>query len=446
MITTKRIFALIIALMLFTLTSCTNNGAPNGELSGSETSGISSVESSDTESSNEVSTALEPAPSDLVPADDVINLVDERFELLSLVFRLAGREEYNDADTEYQQKLASEFDGFMGHKAVKYATDLPLGYDAVFNYSVHIVKDGDKFALIDDIGSLVEDGRWTNESATEFLPLINEFYADSNFAAFYQSNLELYKAETKRFVDAVYSKIDLEWFGKYVDSDNLRCVFAPSSTYNNYGATVNGAIIYCAVTGNGDIIVHEYCHSFANPISAKWYEENADFKRICDDTVDPDRLPTYPNGFTIAGEYVTRAYNALYYVEHGYAIQPLLYSEKGRGFSYIEDVYAMIAPYEKPAPGDDAIADILGVQYDMGEEKMFSLQDRVIRWRVLSLAEPLSLSYYPTEVGNVFGSNTGDVLYVEGTADEGSYLLIDLGDTTFRGTDGYRSYSRIPIE
>ncbi len=129
--------------------------------------------------------------------DDPDNMVDERFELLSLVFRLAGSEEYGDDFTEYQQKLVSEFEGFKEHKAVKYAAKLPLGYDAVFRYSVHIYKRDSEFVLIDDIESLVDDGRWTKKSAAEFLPLLGEFYADSDFAAFYQSNLEFYKAETQ---------------------------------------------------------------------------------------------------------------------------------------------------------------------------------------------------------------------------------------------------------
>ncbi len=215
---TKQIVAIAIALILTALAACSKNTAPSGESSGSEASSMSDAETPAAESAA-------PAPGYDAPTVDPTNMVDERFELLSLVFRLAGREEYGDADTQYQQNLAAEFEGFKNHEAVQYAADLPFGYDAVFNYSVHIVKDGDGFALISDIGSLVEDGRWTRESATEFLALLNDFYAESDFAAFYQSNIEYYKAETKRFVESQYSKIDLAWFGKYVDSNNLRCVY-----------------------------------------------------------------------------------------------------------------------------------------------------------------------------------------------------------------------------
>lgn len=396
------------------------------------------------------STMPEPTPDLTTKIDEPIsentNMIDERFELLSLVFRLAGHEEYSDADTQYQQKLASEFDEYKEHTAIEYASKLPLGYDAVFNFSVHILKDGEGFIFIQNIDSLVEDGRWTRQSAADFLPLLNDFYVETDFASFYQSHINFYETETQRFIDQTYSMIDFEWFRTYVDPANLRCIYSPSSSRNNYGATVNDTIVYCAVSGNGGAIVHEFCHSFANPIAHKWYDENAEFKKWCDDTINPIKLPNYPYGKTIAGEYVTRAYSTLYYTDHDYAPLPLFLSEKGNGFPYIEDVYAMISPYEKAAFGDDKIENILGVRYEMGSEQSFSIGDRILRWKVLSLAEPLSDIYQQTEVGNAFGSQTGDVLYVEDTGDSSPFLLIDLGETTFQGNSGYRIYSRIPIE
>lgn len=421
---------------------CLSGCAP---LTQENTSGADSTDSSSTV--NEISksdVSLEETID--IPKQETGNMVDERFELLSLVFRFAGREEYGDSGTEYQQTLESEFGKYKEHDAVKYAANLPLGYDAVFNFSVHIEKNGGQFVFIDDTSSLTEDGRWTRQSATDFLELLNAFYNETKFEAFYQSNLDFYKDETKRFVDSTYSEIDLEWFGTFVDPENLRCVYSPSTTRNNYSATVNDTIVYCAVSGDGGVIVHEYCHSFANQIAHKWYAENPEFQKWCDDTIDPVKLPSYGSGQTIAGEYVTRAYNTLYYAEHGYALPPLFYGEKGQGFPYIEEVYGMITPYEKPETGDDKIKSILGIPYEMGPEKSISIGDRELRWQVLTLPESLPYLFQPTEVGNVFESNTNDILYVEDTGEGTPYLLIDLGESTFQGQTGYRLYSRIPLE
>lgn len=390
----------------------------------------------------ESSERLKETSDNIKPARD--NMVDERFELLSLVFRLAGKEEYGDADTEYQQNLISQFEAFSEHAAVRYAANLPLGYDAVFNFSVHIMKTGESFAFIDDIGSLVEDGRWTWESAAAFLPLLNDFYRNTRFAEFYQSNIDFYKNETKRFIDETYSDIELEWFRTYADPENLHSIYSPSNTRNNYSATVNGTMVYSSVTADGSAIVHEYCHSFANPIAHKWYKENSEFRQWCDDTLNPETMPFYSTGEIIAGEYVTRAYNTLYYTEHGYAPISLLLNEEVQGFPYIEEVYGLITEYEKINMSD--IESILGVPYEMGEEQSISIGDREIRWKVLSLSEPLSLVYMQTEVGNAFDSYTGDVLYVEEAEGTNPFLLIDLGETTFQGEAGYRAYCRIPME
>ena len=81
-----------------------------------------------------------------------------------------------------------------------------------------------------------------------------------------------------------------------------------------------------------------------------------------------------------------------------------------------------------------------------GEEQSVSIGDRAIRWKVLELSEPLPLAYAQTEVGNAFGSHTGDVLYVKIDGEADSCLMIDLGETTFQGKAGYRAYCRIPME
>ena len=79
----------------------------------------------------------------------VKNLVDERFELFSLVFRLAERWECSSTDTEYQRELSANFDAHKQHPAVAFAKENPyIEYDAVFSMAVHIEKVGDKFVWL----------------------------------------------------------------------------------------------------------------------------------------------------------------------------------------------------------------------------------------------------------------------------------------------------------
>jgi hypothetical protein len=284
--------------------------------------------------------------------DDVSNLVDERFELLSLVFRLAERNEYNDLTTDYHREISETFAEYKKHKAVKYAVELPLGYDAVFQFAVHIVKENGVFVFIKELDSLLNDGRWNKKSLKEFLELLNDFYTETDYAAFYNSKIPFFEEETKRFVNETYGAINFEWFGKYVDIKCLRCIWYPSATGSNYGATVNGKYVYCAVSGDGSSIVHEFCHSFANPLADKWYADNAQFKKRCDDSVDIKKHPHYSMGWIMAREYVTRAYNFLYNHENGVNTNYFdsFEYEKTNGFPYIEEVYNMILELDAKLP------------------------------------------------------------------------------------------------
>jgi hypothetical protein len=372
-------------------------------------------------------------------------MVDERFELISLVFRLARSPGYYDKRTNYQQELSSEFSPFKDHPAVEYASKLPLGYDAVLKFAVHITKDGDCFSFIPDIGSLLDDGRWTQSSVSEFLPLLNDFYNQTGFSQFFDDRIPFFEAETRRFNESIYSSIDLEWFRPYVDPSMLRLILALSSNCQSNSATVNDKTVYGAVCLNANVrtVVHEYCHSFANPKALKWYADNDDFRKWCDASVDIGKWPMYSTGDVIAREYVTRAYEVLYMVNNSnIPLQFLLRWHQGLGFPYIEDVYAMITPYVKPEADEDIIRAIFGIPYSIGPEQTATLGDRVITWRKVSLSEPLPYEFQPsvTYCDDIIPSQTGDIQIVDNAV-----LRFDIGEARRKGNEGKRVYYRIPV-
>ncbi|MCL2406556.1 MAG: DUF4932 domain-containing protein [Defluviitaleaceae bacterium] len=282
------------------------------------------------------------------------NMVDERFECAAVICRLAGRPEYSSPEfgafnTDYHKEVTDTFAPFASHKAVDYARELTniICYDKVLKFAVHIKKAAGKFVFIDDINSLF--GAWNRDNSERFLDLFSQFYVDTDYERFFNSHLTLFEASTKKFVDEMYSHVDLKWFDKYVDSANLRCIYSLSS--GNYAATVNGKIIYCLVHGGTPPITHEYCHSFADAIADKWYKENPKFRKWCDDSVNLEKLPFYNSGQFMAREYVTRAYDVLYIVEHGGNLRDWLAKERDflykDSFKYIGDVYNMILELEK---------------------------------------------------------------------------------------------------
>ena len=275
-------------------------------------------------------------------------MVDERFELAAVIFRLAGRPEYGETVTDYHKNIVETFTKYTNHETIEFARKIKIGYDNVFKFSVHIEKKGNEFVFIEDIKSLMGNG-WDYENVEKFIFLFNKFYFETNYAYFFNSHIELFEKDTKIFIDEIYSKIDFEWFKKYVDISNLRCIYSLSS--GNYGATVNDKIVYCLVWGHGSAIVHEYCHHLASKIVNKWYNENQEFKILCDESVNIEKMPYYNNGWIMANEYITRAYDILYKVQHGEKLEQCLFRERNfnykDSFKYIEKIYDMIIKLEK---------------------------------------------------------------------------------------------------
>jgi len=288
------------------------------------------------------------------------NFVDERYELVSLVFRLAGVYSHRTVSTVYQGKLNNQFSEFRNHPVVNYTThNLHFGYDAVLNMAIHLEKADGRFALKDNINFLVAPlsglTRWTDENATEFVELLNDFYIETDFAAFYLEHTDYYLDHTARFINEVYGAVNHEWFRRHgLNPDNLRAIVAPSDSRNAYaswllGETLYDTVVYAVLPGAAyygrfhPTVIHEYSHFIANPTADKWYAENEVFRKWSDDSVDLERLPTYSNGQIIAAEYVTRAYTILYMVENtGADPKRLMLNEIAMGFPYIEEVYAMI--------------------------------------------------------------------------------------------------------
>ena len=386
--------------------------------------------------------------------------VDERFELISLIFRLAGWWEHGATRTPYQQELSSRFSEFADHRAVSFARGLQLGYDAALNFAVHMERTADGFALISNRISLYD--KWNRVFAAQFIDLVNEFYIDTNFAAFFRENVPYFLEHSERFESQLYSHLNKDWFYAYgLSPDAMRVVISPASTNNSYGAYIRSAdmsvlALYGALPGATtysrrwiSFLVREFAHGFTNDIAAELYRTNPEFRQISKDTVDMIRLPFYTTSRTISYEYVARVYTILYMVENGRAnLISLLQTEVSQGFIYIMEVYAMITGEEPLDLIADTIRTVLGVDYlIVGAEKFTSTVPGVaLSWRFLDLmGAELDLSNFPhSTYNNTIGTSLGDVVYVilpNGTSD----LRIDLGPASEGMRADLRSHFVFPL-
>ena len=374
---------------------------------------------------------------------------DERIELVSLVFKLAGnREEYSEATTTYQKELLETFSPLKSHDLITYSRSLNVAYNAIFNMALFIEKQNGEWILHEDYLTRVEDRRWSLSMALEFVKQLNDFYKVSSFETFYNNHLSFYQELSAQFEKDWLRDINMDWFSKYISTSHLAAYFSPSNNRNNYSCTIekdDGPYVYVLCQGNGWALIHEFCHSFANKIAEDWYNNNQEFRKMSDESVNLRINPQYGNGSTMAREYITRAYTILYWVEHGKKYN-LFDEDLAQGFPYIERVFKMIGGINPDPFRGKTLEEILDIltysNYTKSQEFTVTFQGtsgtRTIKWFVIHYEKLSITDFYQTEVGNVFASKEGDVLLVDD-----SYILIDLGETTFEGRTGYRKYMRI---
>ena len=130
--------------------------------------------------------------------------VDERVELLSVIFRLAGNGEYNmNKLPAYSADIDHVFAPFKGHPAVQMAHALAekgdgVGFDAVMSMAVSLSPPPELKPLV-AFTATVPDERW-GIGAQKFLPLLRDFYRYSKFAEFYAAHQAMSNSQTIRTI------------------------------------------------------------------------------------------------------------------------------------------------------------------------------------------------------------------------------------------------------
>ena len=315
---------------------------------------------------------------------DKINnhLVDERYELVSLIFRLAEHTMFYEKKTRYQRKLDLTFGSLKNHNAVEYvkANLQTMSGDVIWMFAIHLSKVDNKFHAIDSMKHMIDFvfhikskfpefveiqnvPIWSEENTTAFLELVNDFYIDSKFARFFHENEKFYRKHSLRFIRYILDDIFFDWFKQFeLESNNFRAVLSPTiyevgafggwEFEENKSERIIYALLPCQISPfDYDVckatVVHEFVHAFANPLADELYKENDIFRSWCDDTVDFERLPQYAaHGYAMACEYITRAYTILYFTENekgdsSYLTISFAYEIKS-GFPFIKEVYALI--------------------------------------------------------------------------------------------------------
>ncbi|HCO92699.1 MAG TPA: hypothetical protein DIU00_01905 [Phycisphaerales bacterium] len=299
--------------------------------------------------------------------------VDPRVELIGIVFRLADNYEYNQGRIRsYVRDIWRQFGDFDDHPAVKLAARLRskrrMSCDGPMSLAVHIYRDFHPRKTFEQWPWGL-DGRWKKQETAEFLEQLRQFAAETKFDEFFKAHRTLYETGI-RSCRAVMAQYDLQtWLGEFFGVEelgDLRLVLGFLNGPNNYGPRFTDgktnekyAIIGMPLPdadGNPvfrprklEIVAHEFCHSFANPVVEKYMEqlEPAGEKLYAAKAPSMKRIG-YQNWRSLMYESAVRASVACY-IRNSFEpeyLQSYLDKEAGNGFVWTKELSDLLGTYE----------------------------------------------------------------------------------------------------
>jgi len=299
--------------------------------------------------------------------------VDKRVELLCIVFRLAGHEEYNATYfKKYTDKVESHFNQYKDHEIIKFARELRnkkgISYEAVVNMA--IILD-DRLNPIINLSTTLPE-RWSKDETIKFVRLLRKFYKDAKCEEFFNDNEALFQEVAARFRPA-YEKLDLNWYSSFYGkkaNENFNLIVSIGCGAQNYGPSYmlpDAKKEVFAIMGTWKVdesgmpvyeqdeyfptIVHEFNHSFINPLLAKYKESFEESGKGIYKAVEYEmsRQQAYGNWEIMLNEALVRASVIEYFTDHIASeseIQMMLNNESNKGFLWIKGLVAELKKYD----------------------------------------------------------------------------------------------------
>ena len=303
-------------------------------------------------------------------------LVDPRVELASLIFRLAGNNEYNQGRVpSYTADVEKQFGAFRDHPAVKLARELRqtrgVSFDAPMSLAVLLNGVSDpKLAVPLDPWPESLDRRWTSESVTRFVSLVGQFAKESRFQEFFDAHRALYETAVARFQKVLSKEAHLEWFKEFFGE-------RPGAEFTVVLGMLNGGCCYGPhardMAGHEELfcilgvwatdsqgapvfekdalptVVHEFCHSYANPIIDRHLAELRESgEKLYGIAAEQMKSQAYGEAATMLRESLVRAAVVRYMrrYEGTTSADREISDQVSRGFAWMGDLSSLLGEYE----------------------------------------------------------------------------------------------------
>jgi hypothetical protein len=301
--------------------------------------------------------------------------VDERVELLSIVFRLAECQEYSARRfPKYVESIEQHFGPYRDHEIIQYVkkTLRPhgIGYDAVMCMAISIT-DHFPFEPLVPFSDEIPEARWGKKRASTFLKLLNDFYQVAQCKQFFEDNKNLYTTASQSFHE-VYSALDVQWYSEFYGEKpkgEFRIINGLGNGGANYGPhiTVNDKEIVYAIMGTWSVdslgapmyrvddyfpvLLHEFNHSFINHLVKLYSAELVKSgKKIYPPLEERMRAMAYGNWEVMFAEAIVRAAVIKYLKDHHHEqslIDSRLNNEINIGFLWTAELVEELERYDR---------------------------------------------------------------------------------------------------
>ena len=229
-------------------------------------------------------------------------VVDERVELMSTVFRLAGAEEYVTNNVQlYVNEIDKYFEKYKNHSLIEYTKKLrekyDIGYDGVAQFAIFLEIKKGMIKLCQNIDLQELDKRWNRDNIPKYLNLLNDFYKKTKYHDFFVKNEKIRQIAEANFAKEVTDKIDFGWFKNffgYLPEKKFRIIISLANGASHYGPKIvykDGKEEFFAIIGSWQadesgypnyenkmgltrrVVVHELSHSFCNPLVFEYIDK-----------------------------------------------------------------------------------------------------------------------------------------------------------------------------
>lgn len=308
-------------------------------------------------------------------ADSVEIMVHPNIELLSVVLSMTTWIETRgppDVPYQYGEDIEDHFARFKDHDAVKLAqelTDRGFTYDAPPGFILYFSEPPELKKLYPYSDYLINRAGG-EKILDEFADALKRFALESDFTFFYEEHQDFYQLlieSVRKDFDQENLVSDLEgFFG--VEQASYAIILAPYLfPSGGYGPRIkeNGKFHCYEIVrvseikqgipffgSSSDIYyvsLHEFGHSFVNPITESFRPEVAKYSGLFTPVADIMESMAYGTWETMLNETLIRAFTCYkVYEESGTEKGRICLSrEKNRGFYFIEDIFELYLDYMK---------------------------------------------------------------------------------------------------